>query len=51
VIDRVLSKSYITALSSEDQDKIKLRVEEILKNGEGLKWIREDEGIFGKYLP
>ncbi|CEQ39491.1 SPOSA6832_01033 [Sporobolomyces salmonicolor] len=46
VIDRVLSKSFITALSEEEQAKVVKEIEAVLKKGEGMKWINEDEGIF-----
>ncbi|GAA5962249.1 hypothetical protein JCM21900_000137 [Sporobolomyces salmonicolor] len=46
VIDRVLSKSFITALSEEEQAKVVKELEAVLKKGEGRKWIKEDEGIF-----
>ncbi|GAA5888259.1 hypothetical protein JCM5296_000250 [Sporobolomyces johnsonii] len=46
VIDRVLSKSFITALSEEEQAKVIKEVEAVVQKGDGRKWIKEDEGIF-----
>lgn len=49
VVDRILSKSYITALSEEEQQKVAQEMREIVKKGEGKKWINEKEGTFGKF--
>ncbi|GAA5962920.1 hypothetical protein JCM3765_005920 [Sporobolomyces pararoseus] len=46
VVDRILSKSYITALSQEDQEKVANDMREIVRRGEGKQWIDEKEGIF-----
>ncbi|KAK9894302.1 S-adenosyl-L-methionine-dependent methyltransferase [Cystobasidium minutum MCA 4210] len=49
VVDRVWSKSYITAQSKEEQDKIAAGIKEILSkqdDGGDKKWIDEKEGVF-----
>lgn len=46
MIDRVWSKSYITAQPKEEQDKIASNIKEILENGQGRVWIDEKEGVF-----
>lgn len=48
VVDRILSKSYITALSEEEQEKVAQEMREIVRRGEGKKWIDEKEGTFGE---
>lgn len=46
VINRVLSKSYITMLSEEERAGLVKQLKEIVEKGEGKKWIKEDEGVF-----
>ncbi|GAA5900069.1 class I SAM-dependent methyltransferase [Sporobolomyces salmoneus] len=46
VVDRILSKSYITALSQEEQERVAKDMREIVKKGEGKEWIDEKEGTF-----
>jgi len=46
VVDRILSKSYITALNQEEQEKIANDMRAIVKRGEGKEWIDEKEGTF-----
>jgi hypothetical protein len=48
VIDRVVSKSYITAQTAEEQAKIGRNVVAILNEGQDRKWIDEEQGIFGE---
>ncbi len=48
VIDRVLSKSYITALSQEDKDNLVAEIKRIVQKGDGKVWIDQDKGIFGE---
>jgi hypothetical protein len=48
VKDRVQSKSFITALSDEKQKEVLEGVEEIVKRGEGKRWIDESKGTFGE---
>ncbi|BGP08102.1 hypothetical protein JCM10049v2_003947 [Rhodotorula toruloides] len=45
-IDRVFSKSYITALSDDERAKFETKLREILKRGEGKKWVDEKAGTF-----
>jgi hypothetical protein len=47
VVDRVLSKSYVTDLSSEKQAKLEASVRKIVQKGEGRVWIDKEKGIFG----
>ncbi|GAA5948181.1 hypothetical protein JCM10213_007056 [Rhodosporidiobolus nylandii] len=46
VVDRVFSKSYITALSDEEKKGVEEKVREVVRQGEGKKWIKEEEGTF-----
>ncbi|GAA6006844.1 hypothetical protein JCM10207_009113 [Rhodosporidiobolus poonsookiae] len=46
VVDRVFSKSYITALSDAQRGELEGKLREVVRRGEGRKWIREDEGVF-----
>jgi hypothetical protein len=46
VIDRVWSKSYITAQSKSEQEKIASSIREILNKGEDRRWIDEKNGVF-----
>ena len=47
VVDRVFSKSYITAQPKEEQAKIEASIREILKKNRGsIQWIDEKEGTF-----
>ncbi|GAA5881738.1 hypothetical protein JCM16303_006432 [Sporobolomyces ruberrimus] len=46
VVDRILSKSYITALSQEEQERIAHEMRAVVKKGEGKQWIDEKEGSF-----
>ena len=48
VVDRVLSKSYITALSQEDRDNLVAEIRKIVQRGDGKVWIDQAQGIFGK---
>ncbi|KAF3917568.1 hypothetical protein AA313_de0203139 [Arthrobotrys entomopaga] len=45
VVDRVLSKSYITALSPGDKETVERKVREVVE-GEKKVWIDEAEGVF-----
>lgn len=47
VIDRVNSKSFITALSQEERDGLEKKVRQVLKKRKGLRWLDEEKGIFG----
>ena len=49
VVDRVLSKSYITAQSQETQAQIAENVKKILKDGLDKQWIDEAQGVFGEW--
>jgi len=44
-MDRVLSKSYITALSEEEKEKLCAEIEAVLEEEEN-KWIDESNGVF-----
>lgn len=47
VVDRVFSKSYITAQPKEEQAKIEASIREILhKNRDSIRWIDEEGGTF-----
>lgn len=46
VIDRVWSKSYITAQPKQVQDEIAERIKQILEDGQDRIWIDEKEGVF-----
>ncbi|GAA5850330.1 hypothetical protein JCM8547_001834 [Rhodosporidiobolus lusitaniae] len=46
VVDRVFSKSYITALSEEQRKEVERKCREIVKKGDGKKWIEEEKGVF-----
>lgn len=48
VIDRVLSKSYITSQTAQEQTKIAEKIREILKDGKDRIWIDQEKGEFGK---
>jgi len=45
-IDRVFSKSYITALSDSERSDLEQRLRETIRRGEGREWIDEKEGVF-----
>ncbi|KZT67756.1 S-adenosyl-L-methionine-dependent methyltransferase [Daedalea quercina L-15889] len=46
VVNRALSKSYITVLPPDEKEKVVADIDEILRQGEGKKWIDESQGIF-----
>lgn len=46
VIDRVLSKSYITMLNDSDKADVVQKVRAIIEKGEDKVWIDEAQGIF-----
>ena len=46
VVDRALSKSYITAQPPEEQAKIEQGIRDILKTASGRVWIDENAGTF-----
>ncbi|KAL8276616.1 hypothetical protein RQP46_010965 [Phenoliferia psychrophenolica] len=46
VVDRALSKSYITSLSQEEQDVIVSKIRKIVQRGDGKEWIDEAQGTF-----
>ncbi|BGP40108.1 hypothetical protein JCM10449v2_004066 [Rhodotorula kratochvilovae] len=45
-VQRVFSKSYITALSDEQRAELEVHLRATLRKGEGRKWIDEQEGVF-----
>lgn len=49
VVDRALSKSYITSLSQTEQDEVVEKVRKHVAMGEGKVWINEEKGTFGKF--
>ncbi|KDE08777.1 hypothetical protein MVLG_00884 [Microbotryum lychnidis-dioicae p1A1 Lamole] len=46
VVNRALSKSYITALPKEKQDELAGRIRDIVKGAEDKVWIDEGKGTF-----
>lgn len=50
VVDRVQSKSFITALGKEEQEGVLEEVRRVVERGEGKVWIDESEGTFGEFL-
>ncbi|GJN90491.1 hypothetical protein Rhopal_003502-T1 [Rhodotorula paludigena] len=46
VVDRVFSKSYITALSDEQRKELEIKLRDTVRRGDGKKWIDEKEGVF-----
>jgi len=47
VVDRALSKSFITALSDEEKKQVTADVEKIVDRGQGMKFIGpKEEGVF-----
>jgi hypothetical protein len=47
VVDRVLSKSFVTNLGTQEQAQIEAKVREVVKKGDGRVWIDKEKGIFG----
>ncbi|GAA5897338.1 hypothetical protein JCM8208_003790 [Rhodotorula glutinis] len=45
-VDRVFSKSYITALSDSERSSLEQRLRETIRRGEGREWIDEEQAIF-----
>ncbi|BGP24673.1 methyltransferase type 11 [Rhodotorula toruloides] len=45
-VDRVFSKSYITALSDNERAKLETKLREVIRRGEGKKWMDEKAGTF-----
>lgn len=48
VIDRALSKSFITALPEEKQAELSKQITDIVNKGDGKVWIDEVAGTFGE---
>ncbi|KAK4704665.1 hypothetical protein P7C70_g1537, partial [Phenoliferia sp. Uapishka_3] len=46
VVDRALSKSYVTNLAQEEKDKVVKEIRAIVKRGDGKIWIDEEKGTF-----
>ncbi|GAA5942171.1 class I SAM-dependent methyltransferase [Sporobolomyces koalae] len=46
VVDRILSKSYITALDEAEQDRIAHEMRQIVQRGQGKQWIEKEQGTF-----
>ncbi|GAA5867860.1 hypothetical protein JCM3774_005887 [Rhodotorula dairenensis] len=46
VVDRVFSKSYITALSDSEREHLGNEIREVVRRGEGKTWIDKDAGSF-----
>jgi len=44
--DRVFSKSYIAVLPEKEKAELEASISEILRKGDGMKWIDEKEGVF-----
>ncbi|KAI5480634.1 methyltransferase type 11 [Pseudohyphozyma bogoriensis] len=45
-VDRILSKSYITALTDKQKEDLSVEAREVIKKGTGKVWIDEKEGTF-----
>ncbi|GAA6053034.1 hypothetical protein JCM3770_002393 [Rhodotorula araucariae] len=45
-VQRVFSKSYITALSDAERSALEVQLRETLRRGDGRIWIDEKEGVF-----
>lgn len=48
MIDRMNSKSYITALSESEREMLDRKAREVVQEGEGLKWVDREQGLFGE---
>lgn len=48
VVDRVLSKSFITALEEEEQREVLQEVKRVVEKGDGKVWIDQEAGTFGE---
>ncbi|GAA6016059.1 hypothetical protein JCM11491_000655 [Sporobolomyces phaffii] len=46
VVDRILSKSYITALAQDEQDRVARDMRAIVARGDGKRWIDQTAGTF-----
>lgn len=46
VVNRVLSKSYISILEGEERTEVVEKVREVVKRGNGKVWIDEKKDIF-----
>lgn len=46
VVDRVFSKSYITALPDSERESLGNEIREVVRRGEGKTWIDRDAGSF-----
>lgn len=46
VVDRAFSKSYITALSDAERDTLGNEIREVVRKGDGKRWIDKDQGVF-----
>ena len=46
VVDRVFSKSYITALSDAERETLGKEIRDVVRRGEGKTWIDKDQGTF-----
>ncbi|KAL0489188.1 methyltransferase [Acrasis kona] len=46
VKERILSKSYITALTPDERSNVLQKVDEALDGAEGYKWVDRESGIF-----
>lgn len=47
MVDRVLSKSYITALDEKTKGELSEKVRDVVKKAEDRVWIDEGSGTFG----
>lgn len=47
-MDRVLSKSYITALEEGVKAELSVKIRELVENAEDKVWIDEGSGTFGE---
>ena len=46
VVDRVFSKSYITALSDAEREILGKEIRDVVRRGEGKTWIDKDQDTF-----
>ena len=51
VIDRVLSKSYISVRSDEEKRDVSQRIVQVLQQEKGQVWLDRQKGTFGASCP
>ena len=48
VVDRVMSKSYITALDQSRKDTLEVEIRKVVQGADDRRWIDEKEAVFGQ---